>query len=118
MTHTAEPWKVWGRTVSGQKGLLIEDRHGESIALVHEGGTNDEADARRIVACVNACKGIPTDVLEHAANFGAAGIQTIESVRKQRDELLALVEKTTGVLLRPVEGKARRQHARWKALSV
>ena len=73
MTYTPEPWKygssVSGITIAGAPeaggwwteilGLKGPERRGGkwSIRL-------SEEDARRIVACVNACKGIPTEELE------------------------------------------------------
>ena len=61
MTHTPEPW-VLGFTT--QKGTVIDpldptDNLGKNIALAFS-----ETDARRIVACVNACKSITTEDLE------------------------------------------------------
>lgn len=61
--HTPEPWKA-------KDGGLIGPTDRPSIAQVLSKGTEqgDElarANARRIVACVNACKGIPTDFLEN-----------------------------------------------------
>lgn len=94
MSHTKEPWRVCGRTVSGPKGLLIEDSYGEAIAVVHEGGCDDEADARRIVAAVNACAGIPTDALESGvARQVLDEIEAAVKLEKQRDELLAALEE-------------------------
>jgi len=62
---------------------------GRDIFLVHEHG-NAEANARRLVACWNACEGLPTawieggaaDILEHAKSLNA-----------QRDELLAALQE-------------------------
>lgn len=87
MSHTPEPWEAY----EGEEGYGIT-----SVCGGYYGDIENEADARRIVACVNACAGIDTDVLEHASNFGAAGIQTIASVRKQRDELFSKLDKMEG----------------------
>jgi hypothetical protein len=55
--HTPEPWKY--------RGLQIESET-EDIAELYDSGddASNEANARRIVAAVNACKGIPTEALE------------------------------------------------------
>ncbi len=49
-------------------------------------GRTQKANARRIVACVNACKGLSTDDLEKNGLVGAVGNQLIES-DKERDQL-------------------------------
>jgi hypothetical protein len=58
--HTAEPWRV-GYLDNGQTAI-----HGASglVAALEAGYQQKrDADAARIVASVNACKGIPTAVL-------------------------------------------------------
>lgn len=47
--HSPENWIVCGY------GTRIEDAHGENV--FHDASAN-EADLKRICACVNACKGI------------------------------------------------------------
>jgi hypothetical protein len=70
--HRAEPWRVvrsWA--VSGAKndpltpGETFDDRRFYDGAMVCE--SVDAADAARIVACVNACKGISNDGLQAVA---------------------------------------------------
>ena len=51
--HTPEPWNI--PTVGS--GKMIWDSKGTCIALVRS-LDNAEANAKRIVACVNACEGI------------------------------------------------------------
>lgn len=74
---------------------------------------NDEANARRLVACWNACEGLPTawieggaaDILEHA-----------KSLKSQRDELLAtLKELLSGIFDGPDESDAARLIAKARA---
>lgn len=50
------------------------------------------ANARRIVACVNACEGVPTEVLEAEKYINSASFGLRRSIKKQRDELLAALE--------------------------
>jgi len=62
MEHAPEPWVV-------KDGGLLGPRNKPSIAKVLSSGTFEgdqiaKADARRIVACVNACVGFETDHLE------------------------------------------------------
>ena len=52
-----------------------------------------EANARRLVACWNACDGIPTDMLE-AMPFGPAALVPMYArLEAQRDELLAFAQE-------------------------
>jgi len=89
MSHTNEPWSVEGEetmqplVVSGEK-------------LVASTFWND--DARRIVAAVNACAGVSDDALEVFAKYQGlpaldAMLEEIRLLKKQRDELLAALEK-------------------------
>lgn len=64
MTHSPEPWKL-GRCFDAD---CIADASGEDVY-----GTDEEiarVDLERIVACVNACAGIPTDVLAAVGDKG------------------------------------------------
>ena len=51
-----------------------------------------EVNARRLVACWNACEGLPTKVLEHASETGDSLAGHIK-LTAQRDELLAALEE-------------------------
>lgn len=68
MEHTPTPWII------GANGKI----YGNEIRLDAQPVCNpntentdgcDKANARRIVACVNACEGIPTELLEQGAGF-------------------------------------------------
>ena len=67
--HTPEPWG-YVENLSGSENHKGFRLHGASnwyfaeVYPVDEDGTEGRANARRIVACVNACKGIPTEKLE------------------------------------------------------
>ena len=60
---------------------------------------NDEANARRLVACWNACEGISTDALERLGTLDRARVD-LDVIRAQaiaqRDELLALLRIVRG----------------------
>jgi hypothetical protein len=69
--HTKEPWIVID--FDPHHGTYIEDEHGETICDLYVidritdkpiQQNNAEANARRIVACVNTCEGIDTERLE------------------------------------------------------
>ena len=90
MSHTPEPWKAVFR---GEEYALGIDAKGPSgwvgdVSLALGVGA---ANARRIVACVNACEGVPTNLLEEIPAFEAAGVATVRSLRDQRDALAAEV---------------------------
>lgn len=68
--HTAEPWRI------GKMGAVVADipvpEMNGSDAVEYYGGhlvgeSITPSNARRIVACVNACKGILTEALESGA---------------------------------------------------
>lgn len=91
MSHTKEPWfcdekgYIWrrhpnelyqnGGGVAGDKPLAICDKgwYGDG-----EQGYPNTENARRIVACVNACEGIDTDTLE--TEFKHLGAEYVEVI--------------------------------------
>ena len=86
--HTPEPWRV------GRAGSVVSDTPvpgmGGSDAVEYYGGhligeSIIEANARRIVACVNACRGLGTDELEQHG--------LVSLLATQRDELLAALQR-------------------------
>jgi len=56
--HTQEPWKANGEVIEASSTIV-----GSMLPI----NPNRAHDTIRIVACVNACTGIPTDVLERIA---------------------------------------------------
>lgn len=68
---------------------------GPLLAVIHEVVPQDQIDARRLVACWNACDGIQTNELEHIANTGGmlGPREDVARIASQRDELLAELEK-------------------------
>lgn len=66
--HMAEPWHV---DDGGDGEIMIWGGTG-AVDVPDIGEIYNNADARRIVACVNACAGIPTETLEaKLANIAA-----------------------------------------------
>lgn len=85
--HTKEPWSLYrnDQSVGDARGYAVCDvwpRGGDGM-VSEEGKSN----ARRIVACVNACRGLSTDDLERKGLVAAVGNQLLD-IEKQRDELL------------------------------
>jgi len=78
MNHTKEPWHVCDGLISSEKK--------EAIALVEHSGMNGpvsptgSANARRIVACVNACADIPSDKLDGLATMARLGIELSDAI--------------------------------------
>jgi hypothetical protein len=71
--HTKEPWRLVRHEINGRL-IRLEiygpegcGRGGHPIAVMPSGFTRLEEDARRIMACVNACAGWPTEKLEEVA---------------------------------------------------
>jgi hypothetical protein len=65
MKHTPEPWKVDGKTVyalthhSWRKGQeILQNRFSANVQDAHTPNEELQANAYRIVACVNACTGM------------------------------------------------------------
>lgn len=89
--HTKEPWHVapgWG------DDCQIRDSRGALVAQVYEGaGRQSTYDACRIVACINALQGVPTEQLEEAARAGITDVtlgnlfSSRLALQKQRDQL-------------------------------
>ena len=102
--HTSEPWRVGrrGNDVVGSNGL------GDTVAMMIDCDSDEQthANARRIVACVNACEGIGTEYLEH---FGGTSFNDFKRVKGQRDELLAALESNQSRGVRDVIVERRRQ---------
>lgn len=90
--HTPEPWRVAARAlVRLDSAYLVEpvDHHdyeyGATLAAT------SQHDARRIVACVNACAGMRNDELEGGLLIGVMQSK-IDRLECQRDELLAALQ--------------------------
>lgn len=91
MYHSKEPW--WFKKNALKDGEY-EIRNGISglaafapIARVRGDkritGGNGMADARRIVACVNACAGLDTELLENIVMLGDTLLSRIEALKKE-----------------------------------
>lgn len=92
-----------GRTVV----LVVNDDTRRPMAM-HEAEL--DANARRLVACWNACEGLPTDFIE-GRRF--ADLEIVMDVQRQRDDLLAALEHLVTVTAPDVNGQigAQEEHA-------
>lgn len=95
--HTPEPWAAY-RDASGDVFISSAET---SFHIAEVGSEDDETvipDARRIVACVNACEGVDTDLLEAGELDKPTMLimQENKDLKLHCDELLAALE---GVLI-------------------
>ena len=98
--HTKEPWRY---SVNAVNLIDIWDTAGSiaSVSRWHVGAAGseeeNEANARRIVACVNACEGIVQHMLEgHNLNAQIALIESERDALRERER--ELVEALTDVM--------------------
>lgn len=89
--HTKEPWGV---NVCTDGEILLCGSHGRLI--LQDEDTNAISDARRIVACVNACAGVPTafiDGLSQGLKIRGAPLDTfIQDINKNNADLLSALK--------------------------
>ncbi len=125
MEHTKEPWVTAGE--SSDKGWLTQIINSK-CAIVSDANLSEE-NARRIVACVNACQRHSTEILEAVAACGgipeepAIEVQEsrekIDRLTKQRDELLRTIDMTYKMLLSESDTKGalfKAENLLWAAL--
>lgn len=114
--HTPEPWAAYqdGKIEFGNINHFIKSLAGDLVSYGHL----SKDDARRIVACVNACAGIDTSHLEKYGlpdfaqkisdlrdqrdsfkDAAAYNKQRAEDAERQRDELISDVEHCYRMLL-------------------
>lgn len=94
--HTPEPWRVSGNGTMRFIDASVCKGMSQKVATCMRVEYGDmEANARRIVACVNACAGLDTYLLENSGDIASAAIaqaQYIQKIEKQRDMLLEALE--------------------------
>jgi plasmid maintenance system antidote protein VapI len=86
--HTPEPWCVGNHpgdsSGTGWREILASSEFGPMYLAQAL-----EANARRIVACVNACAGISTRMLEDIGPSGVENGEMWKRAQKQLDEMVA-----------------------------
>lgn len=101
LAYSKEPWRVERHSAHEGFGLYC-DAWG-FLAFLNSGAP-DEANAQRIVACVNACAGLPTEELEryakHAPYTAYAALKAecgafSRQVKDLREALEAVVDSVT-----------------------
>lgn len=81
--HTKEPWGYDGHSGIG---AINSDQFNGGYFTAEVMGPDKEANARRIVACVNACAGLENDQLDKVVKNP---LSSYRELMQQRDELLA-----------------------------
>ena len=85
--YTPGPWKIW----SHPKGFRVGESENKPVAEIFPTlfVEKEEANARRIAACWNACEGISTEDLTDIARTGGmlGPRDDIAQIAKQRDGL-------------------------------
>lgn len=87
MSHTKEPW--YTSDEGGNFRVMAADENG-GYTLADMCSDDQEANARRIVACVNACEGIDTESLERGVSDWSVFMRELKA---QRDELLEVAQE-------------------------
>jgi hypothetical protein len=91
MSQFHEPWRfLSGNCDSSRSGGTVVNKHGEEIACDATDANHFPADEHweRIVACVNACAGLPTESLEkvtHLADLGQLIADQLDMVFEDRE---------------------------------
>ena len=81
MSHTKEPWVVCRCSPSAFNVYHNDETVIGDEGLYSEVNSNAEDDAVRIVACVNACSGIPTEQLNRVISAHAAKVERLTGER-------------------------------------
>jgi len=93
--HTPEPWRQHEASKSlkarSRLRVIVDSDYEYIIGELFQFGDADrrEANAHRIVACVNACAGIPTELLEWPATRVTTWKAERDALREQVRELQA-----------------------------
>lgn len=90
-----------GQLLAVHEVLLLDDGSGEFLAVANlVGCDNAEPNARRLVACWNACEGIPTEELERAIYLNTASYAMRMNAEAQRDHFEALAKDNGATIIK------------------
>lgn len=102
LQHTREPWRVSGsgtmRFIDAPVGNGVVQ---EVATCMRVGYGGMDANARRIVACVNACAGVETIALEQLANSN--GLTRVFNERAEYSAMAGQLEQQRDQLLRALD---------------
>lgn len=101
--HTKEPWEYTHASHGDARGHVVVTEYfvrvpGDNVAIASMvvdpvTGQPSEANARRIVACVNACAGLDTAGLEQLASSNETLASRADRFKRQRDALMVVLEQ-------------------------
>ena len=99
--HTPEPWRIGTPPPNGEQ--TIGNEKGLMVAVATTGhGVSSKANARRIVACVNACAGMTNEQIDNVCMISGSLLNRfgeqmayLGQVEKQRDDLLAALKRVS-----------------------
>lgn len=119
MSHTPEPWilfEVGDRfkhqcPASSDRTSILTTATEDDVQW---GAIYSDEDARRIVACVNACAGMRNDELEGGLLIGVMS-KKIERLESEHDELILAMEEVIRISDRDHEAWDRAKAAIYKA---
>ena len=109
--HTAEPWDlmphgiIYGGPVQQCANGSTKSQIAMTIGADFMAPGEQQANARRIVACVNICAGISTEDLEQHSDIVSAQLATEHAQETLRDELAAALTKVTSDLFYQIEAR-------------
>lgn len=97
--HTPEPWRFYDDTNDGKTNRIEIVATGKTIARIYQSvNEEDLPNARRIVACVNLCAGIPIERLEKCQQYDAkAMVDLMLKWYDERNELLKALKELTNL---------------------
>lgn len=118
MEHTPTPWRVSRANPSPTTGeWMIAGLSNGYLAEVRDcGGGGVAENARRIVACVNACEGLDTSQLEQFG-LGTAFGTSLFDVTAQRDQLQSQLEAERASLFAESQRKQQLEQQRDELLA-
>ena len=97
--HTKEPWAIDPDDRLGMEWnnhIVSVANPDRTICFMSHDGTAEniefQANARRIVYCVNACAGIPTGMLEAAGQSAVIALRPVDELVAERNALLAALK--------------------------
>jgi len=97
--HTPEPWRIGDskEPIWAWRGQILGKHEDGTDFILGSMNQNYEeraiADARRIVACINACRGIETPELENGTLFKPRLARIKADMLAQSDELAAVLRE-------------------------
>jgi len=101
--HTPEPWRAskTGRIKTNHENVVFSDTIFTCKDTLHPDEFEELAiaNAKRIVECVNACAGIPSEILTSPSRKHDAFFEAIELEAKNK-ELIALFQQLDDILSR------------------